>query len=488
MKRYIYILLPLLLFANSCADEVLDREPKVDFTLESFFETEEHAMLATNATYNHLRDWSVHVFSFIGMTDIVSDDATKGSFPADANFLQEIDDFTFTSANGAPAGVWNGYYTGIFRANLAIERIPDVPEMDETLRARLIAENKFLRGYFYFNLVRWFGELPLVTEPFPNEFEIPRSSVDAIYTQIITDMNDAIVDLPPSYSGADLGRVTSGAAKAMLGKVYLTRGNFQESERLLMELIQSNQYDLFPNYALLFRPEGENSVESIFEVQATALEGTNDGGSQYNEVQGVRGTPNLGWGFNRPSDDLIRAFEPGDPRREATVLSVGEILPDGSDIVQDNPNIIGERYNQKAWVPEHPGGNGNGPGNIRILRYADVLLMAAEALNENGKAADALIYLNQVRARARGSNTSILPDVTTTNQGELRQRIWQERRVELALEQHRWFDLVRQGRAEEVMLAVGKTQFRSPKNLLFPIPRLEILLSNGALTQNPGYE
>lgn len=486
MRRYIYLLiLPLLFYTSACTD-VLEREPKVDFTLESFFAIEEHAVLATNATYSQLRDWSVHVFSYIGMTDIVSDDADKGSTPTDAFFLQELDDFSFTSANGAPAGVWGGYYTGIFRANLAIARIPDVPEMDEALRARLIAENQFLRGYLYFNLVRWFGDVPLVTEPFPDAFEIPRAPVDDVYTQIIADFEDAAAVLPVSYSGADLGRATSGAAKGMLAKVHLTRGNLPEAERLLLEIIQSGTYSLFPNYANLFRPEGENSSESVFEVQAAAFE-AGGGGSQYNEVQGVRGTPNLGWGFNRPSDDLVRAYEPGDPRREATILYVGEILPDGSDIVTDNPNIIGERYNQKAWVPEHPGGNGNGPGNIRLLRYADVLLMAAEVLNENGNTDQALTYLNQVRARARGTNPNVLPDITERDREALRQLIWKERRVELAMEQQRWFDLIRQGRAAEVLQAVGKTNFTVPKNLLFPIPRLEIQVSNGILTQNPGY-
>lgn len=199
----------------------------------------------------------------------------------------------------------------------------------------------------------------------------------------------------------------------------------------------------------------------------------------------MRGTPNLGWGFNRPSDDLVASYERSDPRRDATILYVGEVLPDGSDIVQDNPNMINERYNQKAWVPEHPGNLGNGPGNIRVLRYADVLLMAAEALNENGKSAQALPYLNEVRARARG-NRNVLPDITTTDQNELREIIWRERRSELAMEQHRWFDLLRQDRADEVMKALGK-DFVEGKHELLPIPATEIDLSGGLIQQNPGY-
>lgn len=488
MKRLIYILLPLFLLAGACTD-ILERVPQGENTLDNFFATEEHAVQSVNATYAQLRNWTTHVFSYIGMTDIVSDDSDKGSLPSDAFFLQEIDDFTLASTNVGPSSVWSGYYEGIFRANLAIANIPDVPEMNENLRTRLLAEVRFLRGYYYFNLVRWFGDVPLILEPFPADFSIPRTSADEVYAQIIADLEAAADVLPTrtGYSAADRGRATRGAALGILAKVYLTRGNFAEAERYALQVINSGEYDLYPDYARLFRREGENSVESVFEVQSAAYE-TGGGGSQYNEVQGVRGTPNLGWGFNRPSDDLVLAYETGDPRREATILYVGEVLPDGSAIIEDNPNIAGERFNQKAWVPEHPGGNGNGPGNIRILRFADVLLIAAEALNENGKSAEALIPLNRVRARARGSNPNALPDVTTTDQSALRDLIYRERRVELAMEQQRWFDLVRTGRAATRMQAVGKTNFVAGKHELFPIPQSEIDLSQGALTQNPGYE
>lgn len=475
-----------LLMLSACQD-VLDREPQGAFTLANFFENEEHAILATNAVYNQLRSWEVHVFSYIGMTDIASDDADKGSFPADAFFLQELDEFSHNATNVAPSTVWSGYYTGIFRANLAIDGIPKVPEMDENLRQRLIGENKFLRAYFYFNLVRWFGDLPLITNPFPENFEIPRTDKAQIYDQIIADLEDAAAVLPlrSAQAPADLGRVTKGSAQGLLSKVYLTLGNFVEAERYALEVINSNEYDLFPDYAGLFLPSGENSSESVFEVQSAAYE-QGGGGSQYSEVQGVRGSPNLGWGFNRPSDNLVGSYETGDPRREATILYVGEVLPDGSDIVADNTEIIGERYNQKSWRPTPVGGNGNGPANILVLRYADILLIAAEALNENGKSGQALTYLNEVRARARGGATNVLPNVTTTDKDQLRQRIWRERRAELALEQNRWFDLARQNRLATVMQAVGKN-FVAGKNELWPIPQSEIDLSNKVLTQNNGY-
>jgi hypothetical protein len=241
---------------------------------------------------------------------------------------------------------------------------------------------------------------------------------------------------------------------------------------------------LYPDYAKIFQLVGEHSSESVFEISSTT---GSINSSQYNQVQGVRGTPNLGWGFNRPSDNLVSSYEQGDPRRNATILYPGEVLPDGSAIVEDNPDIVNERYNQKAWVPLAPSGdNFEGQGNIRIIRYADVLLMAAEALNENGNATQALTYLNMVRKRARGTSMTLLPDVTTTDQNALRTRIWNERRSELAMEQQRWFDLLRQGRAASVMQAAGKN-FVSPKHLLFPIPQVEIDLSGGDLQQNEGY-
>ncbi|MCB0602221.1 MAG: RagB/SusD family nutrient uptake outer membrane protein [Saprospiraceae bacterium] len=474
----------LLMIPLQGCQGLLEKKPLGELTSDNFFQNETHALWATNAVYNLLRNWEVHVFSYIGMTDIVSDDADKGSTPNDANFLLEIDDFTYDAGNLAMSTVWSGYFRGIYRANLAIENIPNI-DMNENLKARYIAENKFLRAYFYFTLVQWFGDLPLILKPLsPDEYKQPRVPAADIYAAIIQDLQDAAGVLPDSYPATETGRATRGAANAYLAKVYLTIGDFAKAEEYAMKVINSGVYGLYPDYAKLFLPEGENSIESVFEVQSTALD-IGGAGSQYNEVQGVRGVPNLGWGFNRPSDDLIAEFERGDPRRDATILYVGEVLPDGSAYVQDNPEIVGERYNQKAWVPEHTGGNGNGPGNIRLFRYAEVLLIAAEALNENGNTAQALTYLNMVRARARGGK-AVLPDVTLTDKTALRNAIWHERRVELGMEQHRWFDLLRQGRVDQVMAKL-KPKFTAGKNELFPIPQSEIDLSGGQMTQNPGY-
>ncbi|MDX2072440.1 MAG: RagB/SusD family nutrient uptake outer membrane protein [Haliscomenobacter sp.] len=482
----------VLLLAPACQNgDFLEVKPQGVINANNYFQTAQHATWSVNAVYNSMRDWNLTSFPWLAMTDIVTDDAVKGSFPADAQRLSAFDDFSWDP--GFPEdirGSWRGHYQGIFRANVAIDGIPKVPTMDETLRKRLIGEAKFLRAHFYFNLVRWFGDLPLITRPLTQDefYTQTRAASTEIYKLIASDLTEAIANLPEksAYAPEDLGRVTKGAARGLLAKVYLTIKDYPNAEKYALEVINSNEYKLLADYTKIFLPEGENSSESVFEVQATALEASYAGATPWNMVQGVRGTPNLGWGFNLPSDDLMKAFEFGDPRRDATALLVGEALPDGSALVEDNPQMENERYNQKAWTPAHALLQDNGPSNIRILRYADVLLIAAEALNENNKPQQALVHLNAVRIRARGNRRNVLPDITITDKDGLRQKIWQERRVELAMEQQRWFDLVRTGQVEARMKAVGKN-FVKGKHELFPIPQTEIDLGGGNIAQNPGY-
>jgi len=242
-------------------------------------------------------------------------------------------------------------------------------------------------------------------------------------------------------------------------------------------------YDLFPDFEKGFRTQNENSIESLFEVQAELLQSNPDASnSQYSQVQGVAGV--MGWGFNTPSAELVAAFETGDPRRDATILFRGETTPQGDLVPTTVPN---ERYNQKSYVPFNTrisGFNEGAQQNFRVLRFADVLLMNAEAANEQGNTSQALTSLNRVRARARGGNSNILPDVTTTDKDALRQAIWKERQVELAMENDRYFDVIRQGRALQVF---GPKGWKANKNEVWPIPQNEIELSGNLLTQNPGY-
>jgi starch-binding outer membrane protein, SusD/RagB family len=493
MKNSNTKILSIFLIASlfSCKKEFLEKKPLGQLTSETFFSTEEQAVQAVNAVYQQLRVWETHAFGFIGCTDIMSDDADKGSTPNDGLYQKDLDDFIHTADNASVKAVWTGYFQGVARANRAIEKIPAIT-MEEKLKARLIGEAKFFRAYYYFNLVRWFGDIPLITKPLaPSEFTQKRVTASEIYAQIEKDLLEASAVLPEKsqYPSSEMGRSTKGAALAYLAKVYLTKGDFTKAEQYAMEVINSKEYSLFPSYADQFLLENENCSESVFEIQAALVNGETLGSTQWNQIQGVRGTPNLGWGFNRPSDNLVAAYEPGDPRREATILYVGEVLPDGTALVEDNPETFNERYNQKAFTPQHLGFQENSPSNIRIFRYADVLLIAAEAMNENGKATEAMAIINQIRKRARGSLPAnlVLPDLISKSKDENRLLIWKERRIELAMEQHRWFDLIRQKRASEVMQAAGKTNFTKGKHELLPIPQTEIDISNGSLTQNFGY-
>lgn len=472
----------------SCADDFLEKSPKAQLTEDSFFQTPEQATQAVNAIYSHLRAFDVHVFSYIGVTDIASDDAEKGSVPGDAGFLQDINDFTLDANNTASAGIWGGYYQGVFRANQVIANVPEI-DMDTDLSNRLLAEARFLRAYFYFFLVRTYGDVPIIDQPLnPDEYQQSRNSKEEVYNFIMADLEFAIANLPlkSGYDPTDLGRATKGAAQAYLAKVHLFQNDFQGAFDLATAVINSNEYALYPNYLEIFREEGEHSSESIFEVSALALE-QGGGGHQFNEVQGIRGNPNNGWGFNNPSNDLEAAYEEGDPRKEATIIYDGQTLPSG-EVVEADPNMgSGVKFNRKAHIPVRPPiGFGNSGANIRLMRYADILLIAAEAANELGNSAQALEYLNQVRERARQGNPDILPDITVTDQAGLRNAIWQERRVELAMEQQRYFDLVRQGRAQEVFASLGITWVPG-KHEVFPLPQSEIDISGGTLTQNPGY-
>lgn len=482
----------LFFFATSCSDDFLERKPKGQLTYDTFFQTEAHAIEAVNAIYNKFRTWEFTALPYLGATDIISDDADKGSTPNDALYLLDVDNFQADATNDVYSSMWRGHYQTIFRANLAINNIPDI-DMDKALQKRLIAEARFLRAFCYFRLVQWYGEIPIITTQLQESeyFNQGKKSLNEVYAFLKEDLKFAIENLPErnKYKATDLGRITKGASRGILAKVYMLQNKYSEAAAECDSIITSGQYALWPSYGEIFTAKAEQGSESIFEITTAALQSSvaGSGASPYNMVQGVRGTPNLGWGFNRPSDDLIANYESGDPRRQATILYVGEVLPDGSAKVEDNADILDERYNQKAWVGKHAGLQDNGPGNIRLLRYADVLLLGAEAHNEIGNNATSLNYINQIRKRARGTNNFILKDLTTGDKNLLRDQIRKERRIELAMEQQRWFDLLRYGNVSETMKKVGKN-FIDNKHELFPIPQSEIDLSAGSLLQNDGWK
>jgi hypothetical protein len=484
------ILMAFLLITAECED-FLQKDPQGELTQEAFPVTASDALLATNAVYSTIRNWAYHSGGYPIM-DIMSDDAHKGSNPNDQlPTIGPYDKFTHTTTQDGLDRWWSSLYEGIKRANVVIEMVPSI-NMSPDLRDRCIAEASFLRGLYYFDLVRAFGGVPKVTTTTPPT-KVPRSTAGEIYDLIISDLEYAITKLPEksAYGPDDAGRATKGAAKSLLAKVYLFRKDFINAEKYALEVIISDEYDLEPVFADANGKLGEHGVESVFEVGAMEVDGA--GGNQYANTQGVRGSPNRGWGFNRPSLDLRYSFETGDPRLDATIIDLGEtldgilILGDGTtpdETLDGDQNVIEvECYNQKIW---YPGNNTTTQWghNRRLIRYADVLLIAAEALNENNKPDDALFYLNEVRWRARQGNNSILPDITETSKGPLRDIIIEERRHELALEGHRFWDLVRTDRAATVLGPLG---FVTGKHELFPIPQNEIDISQGSLEQNPNW-
>ncbi|MBE0662720.1 MAG: RagB/SusD family nutrient uptake outer membrane protein [Bacteroidales bacterium] len=491
MKKIGYILVALSLSVLVGCEDFLDINPQGELTQEAFPINQADALLATNAAYSTLRSWNYHSGGF-PILDIMSDDTHKGSNPNDGlNTVGPYDNFTHTPTQDGLDRWWASLYQGIKRANVVVEKVPEL-EMDNNLKNRYIGEARFLRGLYYFDLVRAWSGVPLVTTTVV-PLQLPRASVQEVYDLVEQDLLFAVSNLPEKsgYSANDLGRASKGAARALLARFYLFKGDFVNAEKYALEVIQSNEYDLEPNFEDANGKNGEHGVESVFEIGAMETEGAV--GNQYANTQGVRGTPNRGWGFNRPSLNLRNAFEEDDPRLKLTIIDLGDeidgilILGDGTtpdETFDEQGNLVEvECYNRKVWIPGTSTNTQFGH-NRRLIRFSDVLLMAAEALNENGKPGEALLHLNEVRNRARHGNGEILPDITTTNKDELRDLILFERRVELAMEGHRFWDLVRTGKAPQLLGPLG---YQQGKHELLPIPQNEIDISQGSLSQNTNW-
>ena len=485
----LFLLLLISVLIEGCNKSFLEVPPQGQQPTQQIWQSQDDATKAVNAMYAYLRFWNETAFAAIAVESLGSDDAEKGSTPGDASFMNDFDNFSATSTEGQLSDFWNGQYQEINLCNQVLDNIPNI-SMDATLKARYLLEAKFLRAYSYFRLVRAFGDVPLRLHvpKDASEYNIPRTPKDQVWTAIEQDLTDAAAGLPVSYTGADVGRITKGAALALHAKVamYETNGNpakWNDVKTYTDQVIGLGVYSLFPDFEKMFRVENENCSESIFEVQCDLISGNPDAStSQYSQVQGVPGP--AGWGFNVPTTDLVNEYEAGDPRKNATIIFRGTSTAEGDAIPSTVPNPM---YNYKSYVPFSTLVSGFNPGcqqNVRVIRYAEVLLMNAEANNELGNTAAALTSLNKVRARARAGNNSILPDVTVTDKTGLRNAIWHERRVELAMEFDRYFDVIRQGRAATVF---GPKGWKPNKNEVWPLPQSEIDLSAGVLTQNPGY-
>jgi starch-binding outer membrane protein, SusD/RagB family len=442
-------------------------------------------------------DGDTHGFAFVTASNIISDDADKGSTPGDQAIpVGDIDNFTLTSTNKFAETLWSGNYNGISAANQALEALSN-GTIAPGLKARLQGEVRFLRAYFYFNLVRMFGDVPLVLRVAKDANDAntdpvfqTRAAKTLIYQAIEEDLKFASASLPLRSAGKT-GHATKGSAQTLLAKVSMYLEKWDQVYAYTDSVIQSGQYSLLADYAKLWRQEADNSIESIFEIETGSFNNANLGINNYTVAQGIRvgglgGWDDLGWGFNIPSQSLVNSYEPGDKRKEATIIFIdnsgthkGTILWDGFR-VPSKDSVQSLYYNYKAYTSRTAEKYANPqdkdrPKNIKILRYADVLLMNAEAGVRLAKG-DPAGKINMLRTRA-----GLAPKLTVTLQD-----VWQERHIELAMEHDRFWDLVRQGRAAQVMTAAGKN-FVAGIHELLPVPNSQILLSGGKLTQNFGY-
>ena len=473
----ISVILALAVGFVSCESDFLDVKPAQE-TPDVALSDPDTAPELVNSVYNILLGFNMSSFAWYGVTEITSDNADKGSDPGDTGTFQKNHaEYTYTETEASFRNLWEIHYQGIARANQAIILLPDV-QIEEPLRNRLIGEARFLRGLMYFRMVQMFGGVPIIDFiPDPNNPDdinraYQRASVEEVYAFIEEDLNYAIDNLPTksAYSPMNLGRATQGAAQSLMSKVQLYQQNWQAAYDLSLAVINSGEYQLEPNYDDIWKDEFENGVESIFEIQGRG-EVPSLGVDNYSTSQGARGQGGWGWGFNTPSEDLLNTYEEGDNRRDGTIIFRGETLYDGRFVPE---TVTNERYNQKAYVNI----NAESPNekNIRLMRYAEVLLINAEAAFELGNSTVALERINAIRDRAGLEDLSGL----TIND------IYKERRLELAMEHDRIFDLRRQGRAAQVMQAFG-VPFQTGKHELFPIPQEQIAQSGGLLEQNPGW-
>jgi tetratricopeptide (TPR) repeat protein len=507
MKKTINLILSVtvmtLLMTVSCTEDFLETDPIGKAAVDNFYETDRDARMALMAAYDILQ-WK-HASGSWNSTYLVkelpSDDVNAGGGgEGDQPRLQRIDNFEYGPDNDAISFVYQSDYYGIYRANKVINNTKPESEM----RKQIIAEAKFLRAYYYFELVSMFGDVPLNLEDLaPSEYSQPRTPAEEVYVQIEKDLGEAIANLPlkSEYSERDRFRATKGAARALLGKAHLYQEEWDKAAGYFDEVIQSGEYSLVDDYSTLFTKAQEFGKESLFEVSYTTQEQYNWGNFPWGarseeaniviQLMGRRWNQNFdpgntgltaGWGFLPATPEIYAAYPDKDLRRSASVMT--------EDTLEAKGGSMGEGYEYEGYIKikYHPRTNettteGGAVGslnfgtNLRLIRYADVLLMAAEAYYQSGNEDRALTELNKVRERAG------LNDVSASGQ-DLFNAIVKERRIELAFEGHRFLDLVRWGRAEEELSDRGYVE---GKHNLYPIPLNEVRNNKQIENNNPGY-
>lgn len=503
MKNYIKMLaLVASLFSLEACTKFVDYNPHEDYKItdQDYLKSESDYRTMAISAYTPLQ-WINQV---VPIGDIATDNAVSGGENAsDVLPLQQIDDYTHTPVNSQLSEIWQSAYEGVNRANYLMQykaMNPAGEKVDFVGKDAVYGEVNFLRAYFYFTLVKMFGDVPLFTDKrlsLTDSKTLKKSAKADVYKQIEADLTAAIAALPTVQS--QKGRITKYAAQALLGKVYLYQNKYDLASTTLEGIITSNAFNLVTNFESIFLLAGENGPESIFEIQYSnsspyynwggATRGQGNYAIQQCGIRGLSGSTDMpyapGWSTNLPTKDLASAYAAGDKRKAVTVLDIDAYVlanPKYNVTYQVAPYKNTGLYNQK-YLPRKGQTSGqvelNYLNNFRIIRYADVLLMAAEAFTKATTVNEtkAKIYLNLVRRRAFGDN---LHDITAAGTA-LYDAILNERRLELAMEGERFFDLVRTGKASSILGA----NFKVGKNEVFPIPQSEIEISG--LTQNPGY-
>ncbi|GAB2777883.1 RagB/SusD family nutrient uptake outer membrane protein [Rhabdobacter roseus] len=485
MKK-IFLSIVLLGSLVGCSDSFLDLRPITSPSSDNYYLTPQDFLTAVNAAYGGLRNAGLanSDYRFGDMTTDVTFSNGANCLGGDCDF----DNFNLFATGTAAANQinnrWSSAYRGIARTNIILDRI-DAITMDATLKNRYKGEALFLRAYYYYTLVTTFGDVPLVINEVASvedSYQYGRESAAKVFAQIEQDLKTAAGYLPATYANAEKGRATSGAANGMLGRVLLFQRKFAEALPVLKTVIDSKTFSLLPNYANVFAANNGNNAEILFSVQYA--KGGIGQGNNFTTSFIPQGSGNViqlggGAGANQPTNDIVAAYEAGDTRKAASLATSYTL----------NGREIQYNYIRKFIDPAMTAVNESGT-DWPVLRYADILLMYAECLNETGQTAEALPYINQVRARAG------LPPLAAMAQAELRLALEHERMVEFAFEGLRFYDLVRTNRLVPVMneyfrknnlLLDGKLIQITENNRLFPIPQIEIDANPTRITQNPGY-
>lgn len=506
MKK-LYFMLPILGILSACTS--LDESPESFISPEQFYKTSGDAVSAVNAIYYPLIDNKVGaqpIYNRLFDTglDFMTDDLDAG--PGSPNGeVRALAKLTHASTNLRIQQIWTEHYEGINKANIALERIPGI-EMDQKLKNRLLGEARFLRAFYYFNLVRLYGDVPLLlkdqTQLSIAELKVPRTPVETVYRQIIDDLNESAA-LFKEGSAGEAGRATEGAAKSLLSKVYLTQRDWSNAVKLAEEVINGPYgYALFDDYSQVFLPAYKNGKEHIFSAQikgSTISTGHLVTPSDIRSgVPGLKGSYGNQLAFYTVGNDkffsLYKLYSAKDKRKRVSFVTYYTSPTDGKEYATLNAPGDSVPFINKNWDPNYAS-TGQSDANANILRFAEVLLIHAEAENElNGPTAKAYESLNKIRRRAG------LDDLTTgLTQDQFRDSVYLDRRLELVAEYHRYFDLIRETGTETTgvgpegkgillknLQLVGKTNVTA-KHYLYPIPQGEID-RNPKLTQNPGWE